>query len=67
MKKNRRIYRKKKVRDKTGLSDSTIYRKEKDGKFPKRIKISERLVGWYEDEIERWLNDPMGYKCTKSS
>ena len=39
----------------TGLSISTIDRLEKKGEFPKRRKISERLVAWTEDEIKEWI------------
>lgn len=45
------------VKARIGLSDSTIYRMEADGLFPKRIKISKRLVGWNEEEIETWISD----------
>lgn len=39
----------------TGLSNSTIWRMEKIGQFPKRRKISKILVGWLSTEIEQWL------------
>jgi prophage regulatory protein len=32
-----------------------ILRLEKQGKFPKRIQIGARRVGWYLAEIEAWL------------
>jgi prophage regulatory protein len=32
-----------------------ILRLEKRGKFPKRIQIGERRVGWYLVEVEAWL------------
>lgn len=37
------------------LSDSTIWRMERRGKFPRRILISEKRVAWRRSEIERWL------------
>lgn len=40
----------------SGLSRSTIYRLEKDGKFPKRFKIGERAIGWSSKEIFEWVN-----------
>jgi prophage regulatory protein len=43
--------RKPEVRKRTGLSDTTIWRQEKIGKFPARIHITEYIVGWDEDEI----------------
>jgi prophage regulatory protein len=32
-----------------------ILRLEKKGKFPRRIRIGPRRVGWYLAEIEAWL------------
>ena len=40
----------------TGLSSSTISRLEKQGKFPKRRKISIRIVAWSEIEIIDWID-----------
>lgn len=44
------------IEDVTGLSMSTIWRREKEGSFPKRRKISQRRVGWLASEVEQWLN-----------
>lgn len=52
-----RIYRKPKVREVTGLSDSSIYRLEAQGKFPKRVKLSTSASGWYSDEVHQWVAD----------
>ena len=41
---------------KIGLSEVTIWRRERDGSFPKRINLSERRVGWVESEIEDWVD-----------
>lgn len=35
----------------TNLSDTTIWRLEKAGKFPKRIQLSPRRVGWLESSV----------------
>jgi prophage regulatory protein len=52
------IIRKPAVRKKTGLSDTTIWRLERAGKFPARIQITESgLVGWYEEEVVEWQDD----------
>ncbi len=32
-----------------------ILRLEKKGKFPKRIKVGERRVGWWLHEVMAWL------------
>lgn len=45
------------VKEVTGLSGPTIYRKEKAGSFPQRVKISAQSVGWFEDEIAGWMEE----------
>ena len=42
------------------ISKSTINRREKEGKFPKRIKWG-NIVFWSSHEIERFQQDPNGY------
>ena len=39
----------------TNLSRVTIWRLENKGKFPQRIKISTKRVGWLEDEVTKWI------------
>lgn len=39
----------------TGLCRSMIYQMEADRRFPRRIKISTRAVGWLEKEVNAWL------------
>lgn len=51
----RNILNKKEIVKKCGLSYTTIWREEKAGRFPKKIELSSRRVGWFEDEIEEWL------------
>ena len=43
------------VRDRTGLSRSTIWRLERRGEFPKHRRISTNAVGWLEQEINEWM------------
>jgi prophage regulatory protein len=40
---------------KTGLSPATIWRWVKADKFPKPFKITERATGWFEHELDEWL------------
>ncbi len=55
---SRNIIRKPVVQQRTGLSDTTIWRLEKAGEFPARIQITEAgAVGWYEDEVDRWVHE----------
>ena len=53
-----RIIRLKTVLARTGLSQSTIYRKIVEGTFPAQLKISANGTGWHESEINRWIADP---------
>lgn len=48
------VIRPKFIKQKTGLSLSTVNRLEKLGEFPKRRKLSIGSVGWLESEIDTW-------------
>lgn len=52
-----RIIRRPEVIKMTGLSGTTLWRLEKEGNFPKKIKLSQKIVGWSETEIQRWIED----------
>ena len=39
----------------TKLSRVTIWRLEKEGKFPPRIKISQKRIGWRKDAVAKWI------------
>lgn len=43
------------VKDRTGLSRSTIYLHISKGIFPAPISLGERAVGWLESDIDEWL------------
>ncbi len=51
----RRVIRKPELFSVVTLSDTTIWRLEKLGRFPKRIKLGDRAVGWFAADIEKWL------------
>lgn len=38
----------------TGLSPTTVWRREKDGQFPRRRRLGKTLVAWRSDEIAAW-------------
>ncbi len=44
------------VRELTGLSRTTIWRLERQGRFPTRFQLSENAVGWDKDEVLKWVN-----------
>ena len=50
-----RILRLPDVQEKTGLSRSTIYRLEAEGRAPRRIKLGAHSTGWIEAEWNCWL------------
>ena len=43
------------VRERTGLSRSTIWRLERQGAFPRHHRISANAVAWVEDDIAEWI------------
>jgi prophage regulatory protein len=42
---------------KTGLSRSVLYSKISKGEFPKQINLSERSIGFLEDEVNGWIDE----------
>jgi prophage regulatory protein len=54
---NEEVLRKPQIRKIVKASDATIWRWEKAGKFPKRIKIGPNSVGWLKSEIDEWLQN----------
>jgi prophage regulatory protein len=53
---DQRIIRKPELFSRIGLSDATIWRMEKSGKFPRRIQLGGKSVGWFDSEVEAWLS-----------
>jgi len=45
------------LREIAGISPSTAWRLEQEGKFPKRRKVGPSSVGWLYSEIEEYLNN----------
>jgi len=43
------------VTDRARLSDTTLWRLEKVGRFPKRVKIGFKRVAWRAAEIDAWI------------
>ena len=39
------------------FSKSTIWRKSKNGTFPKYYKISDNITAWKAEEIHAWMNE----------
>lgn len=59
------LLRLKAVRQLTGLSTATIYRKLDprspyfDEKFPRPVRIGTRCIAWAEDELAAWIDGCM--------
>jgi prophage regulatory protein len=51
----------------TGLCRSMIYQLEADLKFPQRVKIGVRAVGWLDREVNAWVIKRIALSRTKST
>jgi prophage regulatory protein len=58
-----RLVRLPEVKDRTGLSRTSIYRKMEAGEFPLAIKLSTNAVAWRETELEQWIAAPMEWRA----
>lgn len=50
-----KLIRPAKLAELLGISKTTLWRMEKAGELPQRYNISERTVGWLEEDIKEWL------------
>lgn len=57
-----RFCRKPEVIARTSLSESSIWRREKEGRFPARIRLTPRTTVWRESDINEWLRNPTEYR-----
>jgi prophage regulatory protein len=57
-----RLLRRQVVQDLTGLSKTSIWRLEREGKFPKAVQLTSRTVGYRESEILAWLTAPTEFQ-----
>jgi predicted DNA-binding transcriptional regulator AlpA len=39
----------------TGLSRTTLWRLERQGQFPTRVRLGLNSVGWRDEEVEHWV------------
>jgi len=51
-----RILRLPAVKERVGLSRSTVYLKISKGEFPRPISLGDRAVGWLDEDINSWLS-----------
>lgn len=52
-----KVLRAKAVSEMTGLSRVTIWRWERNGEFPKRIRLGANSVGWIQSEVVAWVEN----------
>jgi prophage regulatory protein len=52
-----KILRLPEVKNSTGLSRSSIYLRMAEGEFPKSISLGGRAIGWFESDIQNWLEE----------
>ncbi|MCD8566707.1 MAG: AlpA family transcriptional regulator [Alphaproteobacteria bacterium] len=54
------------VKERTGLSRSTIYLSMSQGNFPANISLGPRCVGWLESEIDAWMQERVSQRSIMS-
>ena len=54
-----RILTIKDVRARVPYSSVQIWRKERAGEFPGRVRLGANRIGWVESEVEAWLNSKL--------
>ena len=45
------------------FSPVTLYREEKAGRFPRKVKLSPRKNAWLRADFEAWSKDPEGWRA----
>lgn len=53
----KRLIKRPKVKEKTSLSDSELYRQMAAGTFPRPVRLTPngRAVAWHESEVDAWI------------
>lgn len=44
----------------TGLSDATIWREYRAGRFPRPHQLTKKRIGWLEGEVQAWIRERAG-------
>ena len=61
-----RLLRRPEVQRRTGLSRSTLYALEAAGRFPRRVKLSERCAAWPSDAVDTWIAERIATRYAKA-
>lgn len=48
-------------------SDTQVWRLEKEGKFPRRVKLGSNRVGWLESEIRAYIEKKVAERDGKAT
>ncbi|MEJ6122972.1 AlpA family transcriptional regulator [Vibrio sp. 2-Bac 85] len=59
-----KIIRISEIKERLGVSKSSIYLWISKGKFPKSIPLGSRSVGWLEDDFNQWLEQRIAVSQT---
>lgn len=51
-----RLLRLNEVLHTTGLGKNTVYRRIREGTFPKQVRIGPNSVGWRQSDIAQWMS-----------
>jgi prophage regulatory protein len=51
-----RLYDESECKHLTKYSRAQRWRMEKEGRFPKRVKLGERRIAWVADEVDEWAS-----------
>ncbi|UGA46127.1 AlpA family transcriptional regulator [Bradyrhizobium quebecense] len=57
------ILRERNVRERVGLSHSTIWRKIRSGEFPAPVRLGPQSVGWIEREVDGWIAERVAQRA----
>ena len=49
------ILQRRQVLERAGLSNSTVWRLQQRGDFPKPVQLSPGRVGWHERDVDNWV------------
>ncbi|MBJ6799326.1 helix-turn-helix transcriptional regulator [Geomonas propionica] len=52
-----RLVRTKELKEITGMSTATIWRREREGNFPRRRKITSGMTAYLLSEVMDWMNN----------
>ncbi|AGI26490.1 DNA-binding protein [Pseudomonas sp. ATCC 13867] len=56
-----RLMRLEEVLHTTGLGRNTVYRRMREGIFPRQVRLGPNSVAWRQSDIARWVESPSTY------